>query len=87
MEECMIRSLFKRAMAASCLAGVSLSAGLTAAQAEPVAQATPQATAPAPAAAVARIPLYVSDGRALLMMRINGGHPAPSSSTPAPTAT
>lgn len=73
----MIRSLFKRAMAASCLAGVSLSAGLTAAQAEPVAQATPQATAPAPAAAVARIPLYVSDGRALLMMRINGGHPAP----------
>ena len=33
--------------------------------------------AQAPAAAVARIPLYVSDGRALLMMRINGGHPAP----------
>ena len=73
----MIRSLFKRAMAASCLAGVSLSAGLAAAQAAPVAQATPQATASAPAAAVARIPLYVSDGRALLMMRINGGHPAP----------
>lgn len=58
-------SLFKRAVMASCLMGASLSADLAAAQ------AMSKPTAPV------RIPLYVSDGRALLMMRVNGGHPSP----------
>lgn len=58
-------SLLKRAITASCLAGISLSSGFAFAQAA----STP--TAPA------RIALYVSDGRALLMMRVKGGHPAP----------
>lgn len=61
----MTKSLFKCAVMASCLIGASLSADFAAAQAA----ATP--------AAPARIPLYVSDGRALLMMRVKGGHPAP----------
>lgn len=61
----MVNRSFKRAVLASCILGASLSAGFASAQVAPT-PATP-----------ASIPLYVSDGRALLMMRVNGGHPAP----------
>jgi len=65
MERDVVEFSFKRAIMVSCLVGASLSGGLASAQVSP--------TPPAPAL----IPLYVSDGRALLMMRINGGHPSP----------
>lgn len=65
----MVGYFLKRAIVVSCMVGASLSAGFASAQVAPA--------PPAPAPAPARIPLYVSDGRALLMMRVNGGHPAP----------
>lgn len=69
----MLMPTLKRSLSLSCLVWGSLTCSFASAQgASPI----PTPTA-APAPAVARIPLYVSDGRALLMMRVNGGHPAP----------
>ncbi len=63
----MLVPTLKRALWLSCLAWGSLTSGF----------ASAQGASPTPTPPPARIPLYVSDGRALLMMRVNGGHPAP----------